>query len=197
MQAVNTSLSRHYSLARLITPSWDCDTLLHPQCASHRERQATTAVNSGTLSKANPLLIGLGEAKISFPRRDPRPLVAPRSHKTSHALMKGHALGNGLVQHIFSPPARRSPSYALRALFRRDAGLKMLSAKQRRLSYSHNRGFDDPSASARRATKRSSPGRVLSESRRPAGPNKRSCLRPVRLLVLRRSFASHSALLIQ
>jgi len=74
---------------------------------------------------------------------------------------------------------------------------KMLCVKQRRLSYSRNKGSDDPSASARHATKRSFLGRVLSESRRLAGPNKKSCLRPVRLLVPRRSFVSRSTLLIQ
>jgi hypothetical protein len=38
----------------------------------------------------------------------------------------GHALGNGLVQPIFSPPSRRSPFVFSPSLSRRDAGLEML-----------------------------------------------------------------------
>ena len=39
---------------------------------------------------------------------------------------QGHALGTGLVQPIFSPPSRRSPSMCCHSLSRHDAGPKML-----------------------------------------------------------------------
>ena len=48
----------------------------------------------------------------------------PRSSRQSIPI--GHALGNGLVQPIFSPPSRRSPLVCSPSFSRRDAGLKML-----------------------------------------------------------------------
>jgi hypothetical protein len=72
------------------------------------------------------------QAQISFPRHHHSSLQAPRFDKASHAIITSgysgslaelqptinthsHALGNGLVQHIFSPPSRRPPLIALRA----------------------------------------------------------------------------------
>jgi hypothetical protein len=83
------------------------------------------------------------KAQISFPRHHHGSLQAPRFDKASHAIITsgyigsspeiqptinthGHALGNGLVQHIFSPPSRRSALICSPSLFRRDAVLKML-----------------------------------------------------------------------
>jgi len=50
----------------------------------------------------------------------------PRPRSSRQSIPIGDALGNGLVQPIFSPPSRRSPLVCSPSFSRRDAGLKML-----------------------------------------------------------------------
>ena len=54
------------------------------------------------------------------------PMSAPCQRSSRQSMPIGHALGNGLAQHIFRPPSRRSPLVCIPSLSRRAAGLKML-----------------------------------------------------------------------
>src|SRR5262249_25171699 len=88
--------SRRKSQARSHSPNTVIGHCTHPDPTKHPTRSSLLATS------------------------DPR----PRSGRQSIPI--GHALGNGLVQPIFRPPSRRSPSDCSPSVFRRDAGLKML-----------------------------------------------------------------------